>query len=71
MNDKTTIKAVEFFYPTSPNAKKFAMPQGGYVVTLFHPGIAKPEYLKAFADKAEAIKLADTLPYEYHKYSQR
>lgn len=60
-----TVKAVDWSYPTSTNAKKFGFhDQGCYTVSIG----ARSEPLKAiagYADRAEAIKHAESLPFNW------
>jgi len=64
-----TVKSVSYFYPTSLNATKFNMSEGGYSIDLtdFVPGkdCVTTEGDSGFSTKEEAMKAADKLPYEW------
>jgi hypothetical protein len=64
-----TVKSVSYFYPTSTNAKRFKMPEGGYSVSLtdFIPGkdCVTTEAESGYATKDAAMKAADKLPHEW------
>jgi hypothetical protein len=64
------LKTVEYSYPSSSNAAKFGFSNSGcYTVETIgeHYGSHSiPKPVAAFATKDEAVKYAETLPYEWH-----
>lgn len=64
-----TVKCVSYFYPTSDNAKRFNLPEGGFGVGLTVLSTEKDscttEACAGFATEAEAMAHAETLPFEW------
>ena len=72
----TNTKSVQWSYPSSPNAVKFGFAKTGcYSVEVKKmkttPGRIDVEWeeLRGFSNKAAAVCFAETLPYEWDKYS--
>lgn len=72
---KTTVKSVDYFYPTSTNAKKFGFPDGGYSVGLTildsDKKTATTKEHSGYATKDEAISAASKMSFDWASWSKR
>lgn len=70
---KKTVKSIDYFYPTSSNAKRFGFPSGGYSVGLTEFDSTKSTATtieqSGHATKEEAIAAASNMPYEWARWS--
>ena len=58
MKTRIQYKAVEWSYPTSPNAERFGFPSGCWTVEIIDGATLLPRAVAGFADRVSAIRNA-------------
>jgi len=71
IDNMKTMKAVEYSYPTSANATRFKLANGGYCVELvrFNPERRPPVAVAGFKTLSEAKQYAEALPESWDQFT--
>lgn len=65
-----TTKRIEYSYPTSPNATRFGLRDGGYTVELLAHASAIPKAIAGFKTLAEAKAYANQMPEPWNRLTR-